>query len=297
MSPRLLRLYPAGFRRAFGDEVAEAYREATEGAGPITRLREALDIVAHALRLRLGVGSAHRGGRLFAATAPFALAATGAYAAFLLASTLNLAYVVGLPDLQAPLGYAMSGFSALTLLGSVSALGGRFAVGARTAFAGVVGSTVCFVIAALPGFADMPLAHLAYLTPPLVIAALPLLCPPDLRPSGRIRTTTGLVALLLWAPLFVVLLGLLDASGLGMFPLWRYVMTATAALVLAGGRALSGIRTPGRFALAAAPFLVLGHFAGVVSQDTVPPCLILLAATGVALRLWRRGHSDPASHA
>lgn len=136
MNLPLLRLYPAGFRRAFGDEIAEAYREATEGAGPLTRLREAGDIVAHALRLRLGVGSAQRGGRLFAAAAPFALAATGAYAAFLLASTLNLAYVTGLPDLEAPLGYAMNGFSALTFIGAVLALGGRFAVGARTAFAG-----------------------------------------------------------------------------------------------------------------------------------------------------------------
>ncbi|MGW3327997.1 hypothetical protein [Streptomyces virginiae] len=297
MSRRLLRLYPADFRRAFGDEVAEAYREATEGAGPITRLREALDIVAHALRLRLGVGSAHRGGRLFAATAPFALAATGAYAAFLLASTLNIAYVVGLPDLEAPLGYAMVGFSTLTLVGAVLGLGGRFAVGARTAFAGVVGSTVCFVISVLPGVLDMPLAHVAYLTPPLAIAALPLLCPPDLRPLRRIRTTAGLVALLLWAPLFVVLLGLLDAGGLGMVPLWRFAATVTAALVLAGGPALSGIRTPGRFALAAAPFLVLGHFAGVVGEDTAVPCLVLLAATGLAVRLWRRRHSDPAGHA
>ncbi|WP_030731650.1 hypothetical protein [Streptomyces sp. NRRL S-237] len=297
MSLRLLRLYPADFRRAFGDEVAEAYREATEGAGPITRLREAADIVAHALRLRLGVGSAHLGGRLFAATAPFALAATGAYAAFLLASTLNLAYVTGRPDVETPLGYAMNGFSVLTLVGAVSALGGRFAVGARTAFAGVTGSTVCFVIAALPGASDMPSEHLAYLTPPLVIAALPLLCPPDLHPPRRIRTTTGLVALLLWAPLSVVLLGLLDAGGLGMMPLWRFAVTVAAALALAGGPALSGIRTSGRFALAAAPFLALGHFAGVVGEDTAPPCLVLLAATGLAVRLWRRRHSDPAGHA
>ncbi|WP_030772448.1 MULTISPECIES: hypothetical protein [unclassified Streptomyces] len=294
MSLRLLRLYPTGFRRAFGDEVAEAYREATEGAGPITRLREAADIVAHALRLRLGVGSAQRGGRLFAATAPFAAAATGAHAAFLLASTINRAYVTGRPDFETPLGYAMNGFSVLTLLGAVLALSGRFAVGARTAFAGVAGNTVCCVVAVLPGALDMPLEHLAYLTPPLVIAALPLLCPPDLHPPRRIRTTTGLVALMLWAPLSVVLLGLLDAAGVGMILLWRFAVTVIAALALAGRPALSGIRTSGRFALAAAPFLVLGHFAGVVGEDTALPCLALLAATGLALRLWRRRHSDPA---
>ncbi|MFE1874001.1 hypothetical protein ACFW9N_24480 [Streptomyces sp. NPDC059496] len=297
MNLRLLRLYPAGFRRAFGDEMAEAYREATEDAGPLTRLREAGDIVAHALRLRLGVGSAQRGGRLFAAAAPFALAATGAHAAFLLASTLNRAYVTGRPDFETPLGYAMNGFSVLTLIGAVVALSGRFAAGARTTFAGVAGTTVCFVIAVLPGALEMPLEHLAYLAPPLAIAALPLLCPPDLHPPRRIRTTTGLVALTLWAPLSVVLLGLLDAGGFGMIVLWRFAVTVTAALALAGRPALSGIRTAGQFALAAAPFLVLGHFAGVVGEDTVLPYLVLLASAGLAVRLWRRRHSDTAGRA
>ncbi|GGS30409.1 hypothetical protein Snoj_33710 [Streptomyces nojiriensis] len=293
----LLRLYPADFRRAFGDEMAEAYREATEDAGPLTRLREAGDIVAHALRLRLGVGSAQRGGRLFAAAAPFALAATGAHAAFLLASTLNRAYVTGRPDFETPLGYAMNGFSVLALIGAVVALSGRFAAGARTTFAAVAGSTVCFVIAVLPGALEMPLENLAYLAPPLAIAALPLLCPPDLHPPCRIRTTTGLVALMIWAPLSVVLLGLLDAGGFGMIVLWRFAVTVTAALALAGRPALSGIRTSGQFALAAAPFLVLGHFAGVVGEDTALPCLVLLASTGLTVRRWRRRHSGPAGHA
>ncbi|MCX4803980.1 hypothetical protein OG594_20440 [Streptomyces sp. NBC_01214] len=297
MNRRLLRLYPAGFRRAFGDEIAEAYREATEDAGPLTRLREAGDIVAHALRLRLGVGSAQRGGRLFAAAAPFALAATGAHAAFLLASSLNRAYVTGRPDVETPFGYVMSGFSVLTLIGAVVALSGRFAAGARTTFAGVAGSTACFVIAVLPDALEMPLEYLAYLAPPLAIAALPLLCPPDLHPPCRIRTTTGLVALMLWAPLSVVLLGLLDAGGFGMIVLWRFAVTVTAALVLAGRPALSEIRTAGQFALAAAPFLVLGYFAGVVSEDTALPCLVLLASAGLAVRLWRRRHSDTAGHA
>ncbi|MFI7360172.1 hypothetical protein ACIBTP_40415 [Streptomyces avidinii] len=297
MNPRLLRLYPAGFRRAFGDEVAEAYREATEGAGPVTRLREAGDIVAHALRLRLGVGSAHRGGRLFAAAAPFALAATGAHAAFLLASTLNLAYVTGRPDFETPLGYAINGFHVLTLIGAVVALSGRFAVGARTTFAGAAGTATCLVIAVLPGGLDMPLEHLAHLVPPLAIAALPLLCPPDLHPPCRIRTTTGLLTLLLWTPLSVALLALLDAGGFGMIVLWRFAVTVLAALALAGRPALSGIRAPGRFALASAPFLVLGHFAGVVGEDTALPCLALLAAAALTLRLWRRRRSDTAGHA
>ncbi|MFE0008359.1 hypothetical protein ACFVZX_17635, partial [Streptomyces erythrochromogenes] len=130
MSLRLLRLYPAEFRRDFGDEIAEAYREATEDAGPLARLREGWDIVAHALRLRLHIGSAHRGGRLLAAAAPFALAAMGARAAFLLASTLNRAYVTGRPDFEGPIGYPLAVCDLLTLVGVVVALSGREALGA-----------------------------------------------------------------------------------------------------------------------------------------------------------------------
>ncbi|WP_374772050.1 hypothetical protein OG756_01890 [Streptomyces sp. NBC_01310] len=297
MNPRLLRLYPAGFRRAFGDEMAEAYREATENAGPVTRLREAGDIVAHALRLRLGVGSAHRGGHLFAAAAPFALAATGAHAAFRLTSTINLAYVSGQPDFADPLGYAINGCFLLTVIGAVVALSGRFAVGARCAFAGAAGTAACLLAAVLPGALDMPLEHAAHLAPPLLVAALPLVCPPDLRPPGRIRSSAGLVALLLWAPLSVVILALLDAGGLGMIVLWRFTVAVAAALVLAGRPALSGVRTAGQFALAAAPFLVIGYFAGVVGEDTALPRLALLACTALAVRLRRRRSSDTAGHA
>ncbi|MFJ3723763.1 hypothetical protein ACIPYQ_14475 [Streptomyces sp. NPDC090045] len=294
MSRRLLRLYPDGFRRAFGEEIAEAYREATEGAGPLERLREACDIVAHALRLRLRVGSAQRGGRLFAAAAPFALAATGAHAAFRLASTLNLAYVSGRPDFEDPIGYAINGCYLLTLLGAVVALGGRFAAGARWMFAGTAGTASCLLAAALPGALEMPLEHAAYLAPPLLVAALPLVCPPDLRPPRRIRSAAGLTALMLWAPLTVVILALLDASGLGMILLWRFAVLVSAALVLAGRAALSEVRTGGQFALAAAPFLVAGYFAGVVGEETALPWLALLAVTALAVRLWRRRSPGPA---
>ncbi len=211
MSRRLLRLYPAEFRRDFGDEIAEAHREATEGAGRLARLREGCDIVAHALRLRL---------RVF---------------------------------------------------------------GARSAFAGVAGTSACLLVASLPGALEMPLEHAAYLLPPLVIAALPLLCPADLRPARRIDSAAGLVALLVWAPLSVVVLALLDAGGLAMFPLWRFAVPVAAVLALAGRPALSGVRTAGRFALAVAPFLVLGHFCGVVGEANAVPCLVLLGAMGLAV--------------
>ncbi|MYQ79269.1 permease [Streptomyces sp. SID4923] len=62
MSTPLLRLYPAGYRRAFGADIAEAYREATEGAGRTARFREAGDLVAHALRMRLRLGAPCRSG-------------------------------------------------------------------------------------------------------------------------------------------------------------------------------------------------------------------------------------------
>ncbi|MFD6225766.1 hypothetical protein ACFWFZ_02600 [Streptomyces sp. NPDC060232] len=45
MIPRLPRLHPAEFRRAFGDESAKAHREAAEDAGALTRLREGCEAV------------------------------------------------------------------------------------------------------------------------------------------------------------------------------------------------------------------------------------------------------------
>ncbi|MDX3537631.1 hypothetical protein PV721_25325 [Streptomyces sp. MB09-01] len=86
----------------------------------------------------------------------------------------------------------------------------------------------------------------------------------------------------------MAILALPDASGLDMILLWRFAVLVSAALVLAGRPALSGVRTGSQFALAAAPFLVTGYFAGVVGEETVLPWLVLLAVTGLAVRRWRR---------
>ncbi|MEU8700421.1 hypothetical protein AB0C61_22680 [Streptomyces sp. NPDC048680] len=292
MSAPLLRLYPAGFRRAFGDEIAEAYREATEGAGRTARFREACDIAAHALRLRLGLGSTQRGGRLFAAAAPFALAATAAYAAFELVSVIGDRIVSGDPAFLVPLSYVLGGCNLLALIGAVVALGGRFVAGARCAFAGGLATAVVLLAVLLPAGASMPLEFTAFLLTPMVAAVVPLICPPDLRPPGRIRSTAGIVALAIWAPLSVVVLAMADAHGLGSIILWRLGAPMVAALALTGRRAPAGIRTTGQFALACAPFVAMGYCAGVVDRDMLLPVAVLLAGAAVVLRLWRMRDRD-----
>ncbi|WNI24978.1 hypothetical protein [Streptomyces sp. ITFR-16] len=291
-TPPLLRLYPARFRRAFGDEIAESYHEAVEGAGRAARLREAGDIAAHALRMRLHLGSAQRGGRLFAAAAPFASAATAAYTAFDLVSLIGDRYASGNPDFLVPLSYAMGGCALVALMGAVLALGGRFAAGTRCAFAGVLAWAVILLAVTLPAGAPLPWEFAAFVLAPVLVAAVPLACPPDLRPPGRVRSKAGPAALLLWAPLAVVVLALADADGLGSVILWRLGVPTAAALALAGRPALAGLRTAGQCALAGAPFVAMGYCAGVVDQDTLLPALAALAAGAAALHLWRRRGRD-----
>ncbi|MFD9797009.1 hypothetical protein ACFWXK_39385 [Streptomyces sp. NPDC059070] len=296
MTSWLLRLYPADFRREFGAEMTEAYREATEGAGPYTRLREAADIAAHASRLRLRLGSAHRGGRLFAATAPFALAATAAYASFNVVGTLADWYGSQNPDFMVPLSYLTTGCYLLALMGAVAALCGRFASGARCALLGMAGATTAFLGVMLSGPRPLPAIAWPYLLVPVAIAALPLACPPDLRPPPRVRTATGTVALMLWVPLCAGILALLDPGAPGLLLPWRFG-TPLLTLALVHRSAWSGIRTPGRLVLAALPFLGMGLCAGTVDQDTLLPLTATLAVAAVALRLRRRGDSGTASSA
>lgn len=287
MSTPLLRLYPAGYRRAFGADIAEAYREATEGAGRTARFREAGDIVAHALRMRLRLGSAQPAGRLFAAAAPFALAATAAYAAFGLVSMLGDWRLSGNPDFLVPLSFVMIGCDLVTLAGAVLALGGRFAAGARCAFAGALAQESALLVVPLTAGVLPPAAAVPYLLAPVAVAALPLACPPDLRPPGRSLGATARVALLLWTGLAVSALTLADTGSHLAYVLWRLGVPMAAALLLAGRPALARLRTPGRFALAGAPFVAMGYCAGAVDRDTVVPALAVVAAAGVALRLWR----------
>jgi hypothetical protein len=77
----LLRLYPGGYRTAHGQEILDVHRELTMDLSWPARLRADADLIAHALRVRVGLDSASSGGRFFALATPFALAVTSAYAA------------------------------------------------------------------------------------------------------------------------------------------------------------------------------------------------------------------------
>ncbi|GAA4879502.1 hypothetical protein [Kitasatospora terrestris] len=65
-----LALYPAGYRRERGAELAEVFTDTTAGAGALACAREAFDLAAYGLRLRTGVAATAVGGRLLAAAAP-----------------------------------------------------------------------------------------------------------------------------------------------------------------------------------------------------------------------------------
>ncbi|MFI7382813.1 hypothetical protein [Streptomyces sp. NPDC049813] len=288
MNPVLLHLYPADFRRTFGDEMAQHYDEATRGAGRRVRLRESADVAAHALRLRFRVGSAHPGGRFFAAIAPFALAATAAYAAFNLLTSAADWYVIAAGGVG-PLVTVTNGCHLATLVGAVSALAGRRAWGGLCSVAGTVGASVAFLSPHWQLLSDPHGRLLGFLVAPVLVAALPLLCPPDLRPAPRVRTRAGEFALVLWALLLVAAVTVIDPTGIGLSLPWRLGVPTVAAIALAGRRACARIRTTARLAGAGAPFVTTLYVSGYADTGDVLAALGVLAVTALALRLRRRG--------
>ncbi|MFD7031415.1 hypothetical protein ACFWAR_25650 [Streptomyces sp. NPDC059917] len=294
MNPVLLHLYPARFRRAFGDEVAEAYREATEGAGPRARFRESADVVAHALRLRLGIGSALPGGRLLAGAAPFALATTAAYAVFNLLGDAGDWYALrtaGTVGGAGPLLTPMNGAYLLTAIGAVLALAVRYVPGVLCTIAGTAASSASFLYPAWRMPPDLRWELVGFLLAPVLIAALPLACPPDLRPARRVRSSGAALTLTAQCALLGVALVLLDPFG-SLFVLpWRMGVPLAAALALAGRRAFAGIRGTAELAFAAGPLLVTLYFSGWVDTEKMLTVVGALAATAVVLRV-RRGRGS-----
>ncbi|AZM87368.1 hypothetical protein [Streptomyces sp. W1SF4] len=279
----LLRLYPVGYRREFGDELALAYHEATRDAGRAARTREALDVTGHALRMRLGLGSAGRRGRLVAAVAPFAVTAVGASALWWAGLMLPGATASGLPAGMTTAYLLLVATHFVTVLGAAIALSGRWSAGGWTALAGC-SATAVTEATRLGGGVELVLL----LRTPLLLAALAvLLCPADLRPRPRVRTAAGLAAVVLWAAL---LAGVLTLGPLpdGSFGALRFAVPAAAGLALAGRPAFARLRTAPAVLLAALPLFVLGTPLWTRDACTGPLALAFLLATATAVSIRRR---------
>ncbi|MFF3013518.1 hypothetical protein [Streptomyces sp. NPDC057939] len=283
----LVKLYPAGYRREFGEEIADAYREATEGAGRTARLREAGDVAGHALRMRLGLGSTGRAGRFLAAVAPFAVLAVGVHA---LSSTglMVAPFTLGDPAAQVDLTVLRGLGAVVALVGAVVALTGRWGVGAWTALAG---SAATFAAQAFrPGMG----VEFAAVTggPLLLLALLPALCPPDLRPTPRLRTAAAVAGALAATAVLVV------ASARWQLPHpldgLRSAVPVAAGLLVVGRPAFARLRTAPAVLVAGLPLVALVSFSGAPGALVLPGALgmLLAAAAAVSIRR-RRGGSRP----
>ncbi|MBT2449705.1 hypothetical protein J7F03_22005 [Streptomyces sp. ISL-43] len=278
----LLKLYPAAFRREFGDEIAEAYREATHDAGRAARVREALDVTGHALRMRLGLSSARRAGQLMAVLAPFAAVAVGASAVWWMGLMVPAAQSPAMPE-QLAVPYALLAATHFVMvLGAAIALSGRWAAGTWTVLTGFMATAVVDLFR-LGGGLEVTAF---FRTPLLLFALVALLCPADLRPQPRVRTATGLGAVALWTTLLtaVLTLGPLPDTVGGL----RFAVPAAAGLALAGRQAFARLCTAPAVLLAALPFAVLGMAVWSWDVFTGPVLLGLLLAAAASVSIRRR---------
>jgi hypothetical protein len=199
---RLLRLYPVRYRDLHGSEIAEVHAEATAELSGLPLLREHADLAAHALRLRLRLGSTDPAGRIAAGAAPFALAAA--------AGVSLLLGVVLAPGVLA--GQLSPGWTALTaaddlpwVVALLCALTGRWAAARVFALLATAVKIALLIVA--------PSSHLwiwafvagedtPWLWFSVVLGVMVVLAPPDLVDVGPRRNRQAIgAAAVLGAPL------------------------------------------------------------------------------------------------
>ncbi|QDQ09372.1 hypothetical protein [Streptomyces spectabilis] len=254
MNDRMLRLYPAGYRSAYGEEIVDVHREMTADLPRAARLRADADLAAHALRVRLGLDSASRGGRFFAVAAPFTLAATAVSNGLVLTR-----WYAGLVISPAPAWTQLSHtdlpvalhlmFSLSVCVGAIVALTGRWVLGVAAAVCGLLGTAV-------QGVLDAPLAQGGGMTSAvtLLAAAVVLACPVDRRPGKGLSGAAAAVAGIGWFPVVVA-----DTGAFGVttdYGVWPMLVLAVAGAALALRRQSSGAREIGAVAVASTPLAV-----------------------------------------
>ncbi|MGR6974799.1 hypothetical protein ACU639_35240 [Streptomyces cynarae] len=233
-----LRFHPAAYRAEHGAELTAIYVQATQDAGPLGRLREALDVAGHGLRQRTGLGSDRTAGQVLAQAAPLAVAlATGG-------SVANLLWfftpgIGGLPSSSLPgvLLLVNQGVMPLLWLAALAAVWtGRWSA-----------ARALVVPATLLRLADLPLLLLAHLfhdtyaeavlnlTVPLLTGAFILAAPRDLlgssQPQRAAMAGATALAVVLWAALLAGVYYPLTGGPLITHALWAGVLAVALLFV------------------------------------------------------------------
>ncbi|MEU6230152.1 hypothetical protein [Streptomyces sp. NPDC047042] len=302
-----LRLHPAAYRAEHEAELTAIYAEATRDAGPLGRLREALDVAGHGLRRRTGLGSDRMAGQILAQAAPLAVAvATGSFVAGLL-------WLFAPPGVRTSpaspltnaLNLANTGLTPLLWLAALAAVRtGRWTVARALVVPAMLLSLADVLTTALTssGLYGDPSIAVTRLAVPLLTGAVVLAAPRDLLgPSlSQRRTITGTTALAavlvsgvqLAETHYPFTLGVLGVIG----PLWAGVLWAgVLAIALRFG-------TRDRLTVAGVAVAVLPTTLQVTVQLTpagvVVLLLVLLSGTVPFLRPRRRPYrSTPPSEA
>ncbi|MFF3159473.1 hypothetical protein [Streptomyces sp. NPDC057910] len=244
-----IRLYPAGYRAAYGAEIADIHREMTAGMPRAARLRADADLAAHAARLRFGLHSAAPAGRVFATAAPFALGASavvhGLWLAWWYAGLVRSPAPAGLQLATLPLDSGLFLlFSVLVCVGAVVALCGRRMAGTAVAVTGLLGS------AALGAATGEPALSLAAALTAVCVA---LACPPGRRHDRLTLKAAGVMTGCAWLPAMVVGTHAFGVStDYGAWPL--LVLAASGAAVALRERS-HGLREAAAVALASPPLI------------------------------------------
>ncbi len=238
-----MRLYPGRYHAAA--EILDVHREMTAGLSWAARVRADADLLAHALRVRIGLDSASTGGRFFELAAPFALAVAAAYGGIHLMSWYaGVVISPGSTWSQLVTTDVRHGLNVLFLVlmcgGGIVALLKHSRVGAVL---GLLGFAADWTVS--PGLYDSPLQAVAAVLTALVIVA----CPPDRRRRSRVA---GALAALAWFPSALVLTrGFVISTDYGAWPLLALTLTGIVCYARP-----SGLRPLAALAAASPLFLV-----------------------------------------
>ncbi|MFD7584513.1 hypothetical protein ACFV84_03650 [Kitasatospora sp. NPDC059811] len=288
MIERVLRLYPAAYRRAHGGEIVATFREMTAGEPLGSRLREGAGLAAHAARMRMGLGTAAPVAKVLALAYPFALAAAAAACGLHL-----LSWYAGVVSSPAPLGVrigtdlsgawgALLVSSLVVVAGSVAALAGRWRLGVPCTVAGLLSFAAAAVVSGR-AFGDPVVTPAAM----VLAAAVLLACPQDRRAEGVAAGRAGAAGAVV--ALVVVPRAVIASHGVPWvstdYGCWPLVVLAATGVALTWSSGSRGGRELAAMALASPPLLAQAYTVAWGEAAVVACLAAALPATAVAAGL------------